>query len=338
MTRGTGVALAALLLAACAQTELAIHTAKQIRERTTETTPRVGDYKVGSPYQINGTWYYPKEDFAYSETGVASWYGPQFHGKSTANGEIFDMNQLTAAHKTLQMPAVVRVTNLENGRSILLRVNDRGPFARNRIIDVSRRGAQLLGFLEKGTALVRVELMAEESRMAALAARRKEAVAALPRTEPLSARPQPAGEAPADDGEAASPPRPASARIVAAPVQPKPVPSVKPPLPVATQIGGQAGEPVQIARASLAGEVRQVAVKGEPQMYIQVGAFRDRSNADRLRSRLSGLGPAEVSPTEVSGQRFYRVRVGPVRSVVQADRMLDAVLDAGHANAQVVVD
>lgn len=128
-------------------------------------------YKVGQPYQINGTWYYPAEDFEYDETGIASWYGEAFHAKTTANGEIFDLNGLTAAHKTLPMPSIVQVTNLENGRSLKLRVNDRGPFVRGRIIDVSRRAAQLLGFEEQGTAKVRVQILVPESIQVAAIAR-----------------------------------------------------------------------------------------------------------------------------------------------------------------------
>lgn len=123
-----------------------------------------GTYKVGTPYKIMGKWYYPKEDYNYVETGTASWYGKDFHAKYTANGEVYDMNTLTAAHRTLPLPSIVRVTNLENGRSLVLRVNDRGPFAKNRIIDISRRGAQLLGFQAQGTAKVKVEIMAEESK------------------------------------------------------------------------------------------------------------------------------------------------------------------------------
>ena len=123
-----------------------------------------GTYKVGTPYKIMGKWYYPKEDYNYVETGTASWYGKDFHAKYTANGEVYDMNTLTAAHRTLPLPSIVRVTNLENGRSLVLRVNDRGPFAKNRIIDISKRGAQLLGFQAQGTAKVKVEIMAEESK------------------------------------------------------------------------------------------------------------------------------------------------------------------------------
>lgn len=113
--------------------------------------------KVGNPYQIAGKWYTPQVDPNYNQVGIASWYGPDFHKKQTANGEIFDMNALSAAHTTLPMPSFVRVTNLENSRSLILRVNDRGPFVGNRLIDVSRRGAQLLGFEKRGTTRVRVE-------------------------------------------------------------------------------------------------------------------------------------------------------------------------------------
>jgi len=123
-----------------------------------------GVYKVGKPYKIFGTTYYPEEDYSYSEVGIASWYGSDFHNKKTANGERYDMNTLTAAHRTLPLPSIVKVTNLENGRSLVLRVNDRGPYAKNRIIDISKRGAQLLGYQTQGTAKVRVELLEKESR------------------------------------------------------------------------------------------------------------------------------------------------------------------------------
>ncbi len=116
-----------------------------------------GVYKVGNPYVVSGTKYHPKADDTYDKTGLASWYGAQFHGRKTANGEIFNMNHLTAAHTTLPMPSFVKVTNLSNGRWLVLRVNDRGPFVGNRLIDVSRRSAQLLGFQDKGVTKVRIQ-------------------------------------------------------------------------------------------------------------------------------------------------------------------------------------
>ncbi|KAB2915063.1 MAG: septal ring lytic transglycosylase RlpA family protein [Hyphomicrobiaceae bacterium] len=115
-----------------------------------------GRYKLGDPYQIDGQWYVPREDPAYDRRGVASYYAADFHGRRTANGEIFDMWALTAAHPTLPLPCYVYVTNLENGRTLLLRVNDRGPYVNNRMIDVSRAAARYLGFEARGLASVRV--------------------------------------------------------------------------------------------------------------------------------------------------------------------------------------
>ena len=123
-----------------------------------------GIYKVGNPYKIAGRWYYPEEDYSYSEVGIASWYGEDFNGKPTANGERYNMNTLTAAHRTLPLPSIVRVTNLQNGRSIILRVNDRGPYVKDRIIDLSKRGAQLLGYMGQGTTKVKVEILEKESK------------------------------------------------------------------------------------------------------------------------------------------------------------------------------
>jgi len=123
-----------------------------------EPVPKGGGvYRVGSPYMVAGRVYVPEENPHYNAVGIASWYGDDFHGRATANGEIFDADSISAAHPTLPLPSYVRVTNLRNGRSLIVRINDRGPYAGNRIIDVSRRVAHLLGFTERGTAWVRVE-------------------------------------------------------------------------------------------------------------------------------------------------------------------------------------
>jgi len=116
-----------------------------------------GTYRVGKPYWVAGRVYVPEENVNYREVGQASWYGDDFHGRLTANGEVFDMDGLSAAHPTLPMPCYARVTNLYNGRSLVVRVNDRGPYAADRLIDVSHRAADLLGFKGYGTARVRVE-------------------------------------------------------------------------------------------------------------------------------------------------------------------------------------
>ena len=116
-----------------------------------------GTYRVGKPYTVGGQLYVPEENVNYRQEGLASWYGEDFHGRLTANGEVFDMTSLSAAHPTLPMPCYARVTNLSNGKSLIVRVNDRGPYHANRVMDVSSRAADLLGFKSSGVAHVRVE-------------------------------------------------------------------------------------------------------------------------------------------------------------------------------------
>ena len=120
-------------------------------------------YKIGKKYNVGGKYYYPKKDLYYNKTGIASWYGPKFHGKLTANGEIYNQYALTAAHKTLPLPSAVKVTNLKNNKSIILRINDRGPFVNDRIIDLSSKAADILGLKREGTGLVRVQILKEKS-------------------------------------------------------------------------------------------------------------------------------------------------------------------------------
>ncbi len=119
-----------------------------------------GRYKVGDPYTVDGQRFYPHEDNSYDKTGTASWYGEYFHGRKTANGEWYDMNRMSAAHPTLPLPVYARVTNMQNGQSVVVRVNDRGPFRRNRIIDLSKAAATKLGMVKQGTAPVRVSYLA----------------------------------------------------------------------------------------------------------------------------------------------------------------------------------
>lgn len=164
--------LACLLLANCASSE---KFARSVDPKYGVTTsPRVvdlsrpvpkggGTYRVGKPYTIAGRTYVPEENSNYSEEGLASWYGDDFHGRLTANGEVFDMNSVSAAHPTLPMPSYVRVTNLANKRSIIVRVNDRGPFHGNRVIDLSHKTAELLAFKGNGVARVRVDYIGRAS-------------------------------------------------------------------------------------------------------------------------------------------------------------------------------
>ncbi len=159
-----GAALAiALTLAGCGQSKVdpkyGVEASRRVVEPGEPVPKGGGTYRVGKPYQVAGRTYVPEENTNYEAEGVASWYGDVFHGRLTANGEVFDMNSVSAAHPTLPIPSYVRVTNLRNNRSIVVRVNDRGPFHENRVIDVSVRAAKLLDFHQYGLTRVRVEFV-----------------------------------------------------------------------------------------------------------------------------------------------------------------------------------
>jgi rare lipoprotein A len=366
---------AAIILGGCAETTLAVHTAKQLGRSEDKAQ---GSYKVGDPYQINGVWYYPAEDYGYNETGIASFYGGEgqgvnFHGRNTANGEVYDMNALTAAHQTLPMPSLVRVTNLENGRSVVLRVNDRGPFVRGRIIDVSRRSAQLLGFESQGIARVRVEILADDSRTLKAAMLRGPAetqiAAAVPRAAVASdTLPPPPGSraSTATTGAALPPPSatmppPETATATSGRNKGKVVqqPAARPAAPVVAQPAqSAAAAPARgqaaTSRAAVAPAVTEVAALPVPQqaaatarvtidpvqptnLFIQAGAFSNYDNAHRMSVRLSRYGRAKVTTVNSAGQQLYRVRLGPLPSVKDADSLLAEVTPV-VPEARIVVD
>lgn len=306
----------ALSLAACAS------------DRGSSAPSRSGGYyKVGKPYQINGIWYYPKEDYKYDETGIASWYGQDFHLQRTANGDIFNKNELTAAHPTLPMPSLARVTNLENGRSIVVRINDRGPFSGARIIDVTQRAAQLLGFEQQGTAKVRVQVLADESKAIADAMRRYG-----------NAGPAPSERTQASAADEAPPPKP----LIAPPVESHTLEAPQRPTqeqqPALAAPKTHAEARAMMSKISPVPVAHQLTLTGQTQIYIQAGAFSRLENADHLRKKLSKIGPTHVSEVVVRGAKFYRVRLGPVPDVTTADATLKKVKAAGASAARTVVD
>jgi len=289
------------LVAACASTP----------EESVSVPPNAGVYKIGKPYQIGDTWYYPHEQPDYDETGIASWYGPS--GNRTANGEIYTAADLTAAHRTLPLPVNVRVTDLDNGRSIIVRVNDRGPFAKGRIIDLSARAAELLGYKEKGTARVRVTYIGRADLKGGAPPQDEtppeiaSAVSAAPTSEIASSDLPPLAGAPVA----------APARVASLP-QPV-VPSAD--AAVTTQPTGV---------------VTEVPVPAVTRLYVQVGAFSSRDNAERLRTRLGG--DLKISAVTQGGRTIYRVRLGPFDELGDADQALARLTGAGSNDAQIVVD
>jgi rare lipoprotein A len=332
-----GTLAAVLLLPGCSSIQFGSHMAKTVGEKSGLTSAPKGYYKIGDPYQINGIWYYPKVDYQYDETGIASWYGEAFHAKLTANGEIYDMNDLTAAHRTLPMPSLVRVTNLENGRSMVVRINDRGPFAAGRIIDLSRRSAQLLGMDRAGTAKVRVQILADESRQIAEALSQARAERAM----------VVASSDVATDTVQVRPDAPNASPRASVAVQALPVPGRAPaPAPVTAQPVAP-GVVVEVAKATADRQVAalqpvQPVVTTVPvvpmDIYVQAGAFANVNNAVRVSAALTQVGRATVAPKQVRDQLLYRVRFGPFSSVEEADRTLARVIQAGYPDARVIVD
>jgi rare lipoprotein A len=273
-------------------------------------------YKVGTPYQIAGIWYYPKEEPDYDQTGIASWYGADFHGRLTANGEIFDRTVISGAHPTLPMPVNVRVTNLENGRSIVVRVNDRGPFVRGRVIDVSERAADLLGFRERGLARVRVSFIS--------------------RADLHGPGPAPPSQETPEEVATAVPAAPVS-RIESNALPPVAGAAVAPPAMINSLPQPVETAPV-VAQAQIPdGTVTEVPVPPGTAIFVQTGAFSTSTPAGVIATRLYDLG-ARVYRAVKDGQTIYRVRIGPFQAVEEADAMLSRVQALGHNDVEIVVD
>lgn len=271
-----------------------------------------GHYKVGSPYTIKGKKYYPRVDYSYDKKGIASWYGPNFHGKATANGERYDQNEITAAHKTLPLPSIVRVTNLENGKSIIARVNDRGPYAHGRIIDMSKRSAELLEFKNKGIAKVRVQILEAESRAVAEIARNGGS------TKGIEISMNKPGYKPRSTGDIDySKVKPRLQTLNTA--QPKTIPGH-------VRQGNFYPDPI----------VSEYPVTTQ-NIFVQTGAFSSREAATRHASSLDRYGRAQVFPANVGGTQIYRVRF-PSISVSAADELLSKLVSAGYDQAIVVID
>lgn len=310
VTRTIAIAVCVLGVAACASEP---PPAPPPEDHTVQLPPSAGVYKVGDPYQIDNVWYYPREQPDYDETGIASWYGPTFYGHKTANGEMYDGEALTAAHRTLPMPVNVRVTNLENGKSLIVRVNDRGPYARGRIIDLSKRAAELLDVVQTGTARVRVTYIGR--------ADLGPGAAPAPETPPEIASALPAAP---------------SAKVDSSALAILPGAAVAPPVQVAALPTAIAPPPADIGATQPTGQVTKVPVPAATKLYVQVGAFSKMANARALLDKLGG--DLRISTLQRGGQTLYRVRSGSLNSIEDADAELARVTGRGATDAKIVVD
>jgi rare lipoprotein A len=368
-----------------------------------------GNLKIGNPYDIDGRTYIPTHDPEYVEEGMASWYGPGFHGRSTANGERFDQHAMTAAHRTLPMPSMVRVTNLENGKQALLKVNDRGPFKKDRIIDLSKAAADNLGVIDKGTAFVRVEYLPNETRdlitdlvrnnqlkatgetLAALGLQDVQAAPAAaapavrtglvasanaaeameagiePRAPlaPVASRNLAAEQQQAQVGQQQEKivvayqedvvpsvmPRSAEARRAYAgsrqappapsgpmdlpplPMEPAPAADVYAMAPQQPQVQPQYERPAPAARPAPASAPAPVAHSG---LYVQAGSFSQEANAHKLSQQLASVGGATVTPVDIAGRTWYRVQVGPLPDMSDANHALQSLQGMGINDARII--
>ena len=305
------VALAGASLAACATVQPKYATRGGSASGPASTAP--GGYKVGQPYQVAGIWYVPKEQPNYDETGIASWYGDAFQMKATANGEIFDMNQLSAAHTTLPLPSIVEVTNLDNGKTLRVRVNDRGPFVDNRIIDLSRAAAQELGYDRKGLARVRVKYIGPAPLVGPEAGVRYASATPAPSVPVATASSMPIAVAPAESVQVATlaPPPPVKAA----------------PLPPIT--GSALGTPATNPSATPAAQSAQA-------YRIQAGSFSDQGNAQRAAAQLATTGTAVIEPVQRGGVTLYRVTLPGPSDEAEAYALRDKVAAIGFSDARVM--
>jgi rare lipoprotein A len=261
-----------------------------------------GRYFVGKPYSIAGRRFVPAEQPGYDRKGTASWYGEAFHRRKTSNGEYFDMAMLTAAHPTLPLPSYARVTNLANGRTIVVRINDRGPFVGTRIIDLSKKSADALNFRSVGKANVRVQWIGnapvnDQGQHLAMMNRKVQQGASM--NTLIAAADGPARGADAD-------------------------------VQVASNDDEQFTPRETLQKVRYAKPKRKSRGAGQ---IVQVGLFKDLENAEAARRQLAEIAPVQVYEIDQNGQALYRVQLGPFLSTIGANDALEAAQSEGFPNA-----
>ena len=274
-----------------------------------------GRYHVGKPYQVAGEWFTPKEQPGYDKKGTASWYGEDFNRRKTSNGEWFDMSRLTAAHATLPLPSYVKVTNLANGRDVVVRVNDRGPFVDTRIIDLSKRTAEVLEFKNKGKAQVRVQYIGpaplNDKGGRHLVAMNTELERGTSLRRMIAAADGRKGKSTSDSPMVA---------------EAKPAKKAAPPAVQAETVVYE--QPVEPAAPAVAA--------GEVSYYIQLGSFSDAENAARARDQFASAWPVQFMELSGASGPVYRVRLGPISDSDDAGTALVDAQSAGYADARLI--
>lgn len=342
--------LAAPLLSACGFGSFNTKTKFSSSEYGVAASPRVaffgaipkggGRYMVGQPYKVAGRWYTPVNDPNYEATGVASWYGENFHGRLTANGEVFDASGISGASPVLPLPSYVRVTNLENGRSMLVRINDRGPYAPGRIVDLSERTAELLDFKRDGTARVRVQyvgqapLEGDDTRMLLASLNSRSPVerqsdmrVASVAPDVVSPAPAPVRAAPQLQTLQPMPPlagntttvnllsyaeTPASGRMIDSAIS--------------------ATEAMATRAQALSSWRNSMDVSGR-EIKLELGVFADPAAAEQIGERFAVLGAVSKDPVSLNGAPATRLLLTYLRPGVTRDDVADLVRELGLRDA-----
>jgi rare lipoprotein A len=269
---------------------------------------------IGKPYQVAGRWFKPHEDEDYDKKGVASWYGEAFNRRKTSNGEWFEMSRLTAAHPTLPLPSYVKVTNLENGRDVVVRVNDRGPFVGTRIIDLSKKTAEVLDFKSRGKANVRVQYIGPaplNDNGAHLVAMNRELNRGTAMHRMIAAADRSRGKNPAPE-------------VMVAEAPPK-----KKPKPDAAAVETVAYQPPAVSNPPSGSGI-------ETSYFVQLGSFTNVDNAARARDQFANVWPVQFIELSGSNGVIYRIRLGPIADQADATTALENAFAAGYDDAHVV--
>ena len=302
-------------LSSCTSVELAANLGKKVFLKKVPSDKSNGIYKIGNPYVVDGKRYYPKKDLNYDEKGIASWYGPKFHGKLTANGEIFNQYKLTAAHKTLPIPSAVKVTNLKNNKSLIVRINDRGPFVNDRIIDLSYQSAKKLDLLKPGTGFVRVQLLRSESLLLEKLAKNGQ----FPEINEIKKRTTPPIN-----------------QVIHSNVSIKKIGEANLDINSQNKFNKKKnkGHIQDIQK-----KVQALKINGKSyNIWIQIASFSNKKSANILKTKFNSIKNINVKKTNLKGKLFYRVRVGPFREINDTNVIYNFLINSGMEGTKIFVE
>ncbi len=302
-------------LSSCTSVELAANLGKKALFQNNQINRFNGKYKIGNPYVVDGKRYYPKKNLNYDEKGIASWYGPKFHGKLTANGEIFNQYKLTAAHKTLPIPSAVKVTNLKNNKSLIVRINDRGPFVNDRIIDLSYQSAKRLNLLKSGKGFVRVQLLRSESLMLEKLAKKGQ----FPEIDEITKRTTPPIN-----------------QVSHSKVSIKKIGETN----LVVNSENEFKEKKTIGQIEdVQKKVQALKINGKSyKIWIQIASFSNKKSAYILKTKFNTIKNINVNRANLKGKFFYRVRVGPFKEINDTKEIYNFLINSGMEGTKIFVE